>query len=78
MEGGVSPAVNIYGGMFYILSWMHGVHVAGGVILLAVLAIRTLMGRVTPERRTIVGVTGIYWHFVTAVWVGLFVVLFLV
>lgn len=78
MAAGISPAINIYGGMFYILSWVHGAHVAGGIILLAVLAVLALMNRITSTRRTIVAATAIYWHFVTIVWITLFMVLFVV
>lgn len=78
IESGASPDVNVYGGMFYALSWVHGAHVLGGIVLLAVLAIRAFGNKFSPARRNFVVVASIYWHFVTLVWLGLFVILFLV
>ena len=78
IDAGVSPDINVYGGMFYALSWVHGAHVLGGIVLLAILAIRAFGNRFSPTRRNFVVVASIYWHFVTLVWLGLFVILFLV
>jgi cytochrome c oxidase subunit 3 len=77
LSAGVLPGVSNARGMFYMLSWAHGLHVAGGIVLLAVLAIQALRGLVTPERRSLMAVSSIYWHFVTVVWIGLFAILFL-
>lgn len=77
LMAGVSPDDNVYGGMFYMLSWVHGLHVLGGIILLAILALRASRGSFSPVKRNFVVVASIYWHFVTLVWLGLFVILFL-
>ncbi|MEP7219156.1 MAG: cytochrome c oxidase subunit 3, partial [Bacteroidota bacterium] len=58
------------------LTWAHGLHVLGGVVILAVLAIKAWRNAITLNSRNFVAVASIYWHFVTLVWVGLFLFLF--
>jgi heme/copper-type cytochrome/quinol oxidase subunit 3 len=76
MRGGMLPSSSIYGGIFYLLTWAHGLHVLGGVVILAVLAIKAWRNAITLNSRNFVAVASIYWHFVTLVWVGLFLFLF--
>jgi cytochrome c oxidase subunit 3 len=68
----------IYGSIFYGLTVFHALHVLAGLIALAVLALRTRRGLVTAGRRNAVRMTAMFWHFVDAVWVLLFVVVYLV
>jgi cytochrome c oxidase subunit III len=59
--------------IFYLLTGFHGLHVLGGLILMAVVAWVTL----SPPYRVPLGqslrVTSYYWHFVDAVWLVLFI-----
>ena len=77
MAAGVLPAGNIGGGMFYILSWAHGLHVLGGLALLCYLALRVRRELYAARLRNLFDVAGIYWHFVTIVWGTLFLLLFI-
>lgn len=77
IAAGIDPAKNVRGGMFYMLSWAHGAHVLGGVVLLAVLSFRVLRNRITEKQKGFLSVTAIYWHFVTLMWVAIFAMLFL-
>jgi cytochrome c oxidase subunit 3 len=65
-------------GMFYLLSGLHGVHVFGGILMLALLTIRASRNYFNIKRKNYVAVTGIYWHFVTALWLLLFLILFVI
>jgi heme/copper-type cytochrome/quinol oxidase subunit 3 len=76
VAGGLVPESNVHSGIFYALSGIHGVHVVGGLLLLAILAIRALRGAFGPGKRNFVVVAAIYWHFVTLVWAALFLMLF--
>ncbi len=76
MNSGTIPSNNVYGGMFYALSWVHGLHVLGGLVLLGYLVRRAWRPAVTQSSGNFVAVVGIYWHFVTIVWGALFLMLF--
>ena len=68
----------IYGSIFYGLTVFHALHVLAGLIALVALALRARRGLVTSGRRNAVRMTAMFWHFVDAVWVLLFVVVYLV
>jgi len=66
----------VFASAFYGLTGLHGLHVALGVLLLAITLGRALRGQHTPERDTAVRTVSLYWHFVDAVWLFLVVVLY--
>lgn len=74
---GFTPQSGIYGATFYILTGFHGAHVLGGVVFLLVLLARSLLGQFSPSHHTAVEAGSLYWHFVDAVWLGLFTILYL-
>jgi cytochrome c oxidase subunit III len=67
-----------FGSSFFMITGFHGLHVSGGVIYLAVVAMRVLNGfydrKGTYET---VEVAGLYWHFVDLVWVFIFAFFYL-
>lgn len=67
--------------LFYVLTGLHGVHVLGGIAGLSYLLLRKRLRPVQEEavlkRRTVAGVVGVYWHFMGALWVCLFLLLLL-
>jgi cytochrome c oxidase subunit 3 len=74
---GVTLSSNSYGSAFYLTTGFHGLHVAGGLI-----AFLLVVGRAFAARRfghkeaTAAIVTSYYWHFVDVVWIGLFLVIY--
>jgi cytochrome c oxidase subunit 3 len=68
---------NAYGSIFYLMTGFHGLHVLGGLVFL--LAIGGVIGGRSraPAART-VEVAAAYWHFVDAVWVAMFTVVYLI
>lgn len=56
----------------YLLTAAHGVHLAGGVIVLLYAAVVSLLHKPIEARRIVVDVTAWYWHFMFALWVGIF------
>ncbi len=58
-----------HGAFFYIFTGLHGAHLIGGLVALFVL----VLGR--KKRREVVDVAAYYWHFLTVLWLILFVVL---
>jgi len=65
---GLTLQTGTYGALFYALVTCHGLHVLGGLGILAV-ALRKAAWAEYAE---------LYWHFVTGVWLVLFAVLYLV
>lgn len=66
-----------YGSVFYFATGFHGLHVTGGLI-----AFLLVIGRVyavktfTHKEATSSIVVSYYWHFVDVVWIGLFLVIY--
>ncbi len=73
---GLRPQNGPYASVFYAFTAFHAVHVAGGIVALAWLLIRALQGAFTPARHLHLRLWTLYWHFVGAVWLLLFVTLF--
>jgi cytochrome c oxidase subunit 3 len=76
---GVTIASHAYGSVFYLTTGFHGLHVTGGLI-----AFLLIIGRSFAARRfghheaTSAIVTSYYWHFVDVVWIGLFIVIYVI
>ena len=68
---------NAYASLFYSITGLHGTHVVGGLIMIAILLIKASLGKFSAERHVTVQVIGMYWHFVDAVWVFVFSTLYL-
>jgi cytochrome c oxidase subunit 3 len=71
-------AQGAYGATFYILTGLHGVHVAVGVTMVAVMLVRALARRITPRSHLGFDMVTWYWHFVGIVWLLLFVVVYVI
>jgi cytochrome c oxidase subunit 3 len=63
----------IYGSTFFMLTGFHGMHVTIGAIMLLIIWLRVVKGHFTPDNHFAFEATAWYWHFVDAVWVGLYV-----
>jgi len=60
---------NPHSSFFYIFTGLHGAHVVGGLVALGI-----VLSRRAP-RREIVNMVAYYWHFLFALWVGLYATL---
>ncbi|MEM9365383.1 MAG: cytochrome c oxidase subunit 3 [Planctomycetota bacterium] len=60
-------------GMIAVLALLHALHVAGGVVSLAIVSVRSLLGRYDHERHWPVDFAAQYWHFLDLVWIGMLV-----
>jgi cytochrome c oxidase subunit III len=73
-----SVSDHAYGSIFYLMTGFHGLHVAGGLVLmLAVLGVGLGRSSRAPFGESLT-VTEYYWHFVDVVWVGMFATIYLV
>ncbi len=77
-ERGLSISTNLFGTTYYSLVGLHAFHVTVGLIMLSLVAVFALAGRVGAEQSWRVEVLSMYWHFVDAVWVVVFTVVYIV
>lgn len=75
---GLTISTNLFGTTFYSLVGLHATHVVVGLLGLSLIMIFTLMGRVQQQHAQRIQVFALYWHFVDAVWVVVFTVVYLV
>lgn len=77
----VTVSRNLFGTTFFTLTGFHGFHVMVGVIALAVLLGLAVAGQFIGEgkerRAEAVEAISMYWHFIDAVWVVIFAVVYL-
>jgi cytochrome c oxidase subunit III len=76
-EHGLTISTNLFGTTYYSLVGLHAVHVTAGLIMLLVVLALGLAGRVVQEQTPRIGVLSMYWHFVDAVWVVVFTVVYI-
>ena len=74
-ETGALPQNNLFLFGVYVLSFLHVVHVLGGLVPLVWVAIRSRRGAYTADHHEGVTATGMYWHFLGIVWIGILAVL---
>src|SRR6201988_245566 len=75
-EHGLTIATNLFGTTYYSLVGLHASHVTAGLIMLSIVLFFGLAGRVGPQQSARVDVLSLYWHFVDAVWVVVFTVVY--
>jgi cytochrome c oxidase subunit 3/cytochrome o ubiquinol oxidase subunit 3 len=75
---GLTISRNLFGTTYYSLVGLHATHVIIGLFFLSVVMVFHARGRVTHENASRVDVLSIYWHFVDAVWVVVFSVVYLI
>jgi cytochrome c oxidase subunit 3 len=74
---GISLSSNSYGSAFYITTGFHALHVTGGLI-----AFLLVIGKAFAAKKfghyeaTSAIVVSYYWHFVDVVWIGLFLIIY--
>ena len=75
-EHGLTISTNLFGTTYYSLVGLHAFHVTVGLIMLSIVFLFGLAGRVGSEQSARVEVLSMYWHFVDAVWVVVFTVVY--
>src|SRR5258705_3554196 len=75
-EHGLTVSTNLFGTTYYSLVGLHAFYVTAGLIMLSIVLLFALAGRVGPEQFRRVDVLSLYWHFVDAVWVVVFTVVY--
>jgi cytochrome c oxidase subunit III len=75
-EHGLTISTNLFGTTYYSLVGLHAFHVTAGLIMLLTVAVLGLCGRVGVKQSGRIEVLSMYWHFVDAVWVVVFTVVY--
>jgi cytochrome c oxidase subunit 3/cytochrome o ubiquinol oxidase subunit 3 len=75
-EAGLTIRTNLFGTTYYSLVGLHASHVIVGLAMLGTVLAFTLAGRVRATHAGRVEVLSLYWHFVDAVWVVVFLVVY--
>ncbi len=76
-EHGLTISTNLFGTTYYSLVGLHAFHVTAGLLMLLIVLFFAIAGRVGPEQTARVEVLSMYWHFVDAVWVVVFTVVYI-
>ncbi len=75
---GITITSSLFGSFYFTLTGLHGVHMLGGLIFNAYIAIKAMRGTYNAEHHERVEYAALYWHFVDLVWVILFPLFYLV
>jgi cytochrome c oxidase subunit 3/cytochrome o ubiquinol oxidase subunit 3 len=73
---GLTIRTNLFGTTFYSLVGLHASHVIVGLLMLSIALVFSLRGQVTGKHADRLEVLSYYWHFVDAVWVVVFLVVY--
>ena len=74
---GVTLSSNAYGSAFYLTTGFHALHVTGGLVAFLLTIGRAFgVSKFGHKEATTAIVVSYYWHFVDVVWIGLFLVIY--
>ena len=74
---GITLDSNSYGSAFYITTGFHALHVTGGLIAFLLVIGRTFAVKKYGHKEAVSAiVVSYYWHFVDVVWIGLFLIIY--
>jgi cytochrome c oxidase subunit 3/cytochrome o ubiquinol oxidase subunit 3 len=77
-DEGLTIQTNLFGTTYYSLVGLHGFHVTFGLLALTTVLLFALRGDVGRQHAERIEVLSMYWHFVDAVWVVVFIVVYIV
>lgn len=77
-DEGLTISTNLFGTTYYSLVGLHAFHVTVGLIALGSVAVFGALGWIRREHSSRLEVLSMYWHFVDAVWVVVFLVVYVI
>ena len=78
VAAGVTPQSSVFGSVVYIITGFHMAHVTAGILAFIVVLLRVAKSKFTPAQATAAMAVSYYWHFVDAIWIGVFITIYLV
>ena len=77
-QRGLTIRTNLFGTTYYSLVGLHAIHVTIGLILIMLVLIFTALGYVDQRHAERTEMLSWYWHFVDAVWVVVFLTVYVI
>src|SRR5699024_9017738 len=78
-DHGMTMANSSFGSVFFMATGFHGLHVLGGLVaFLFVLGRSYAVKRFTQAEETAMHAVSYYWHFVDAVWIAMFIIIYFI
>ena len=74
----LSEGLNVFFGLYYVITGLHGLHVMIGLLLLGISLVLVLKGSVHSTRFQLLENSGLYWHLVDLIWIFVFPLFYLV
>jgi cytochrome c oxidase subunit 3 len=78
VDEGLTIGSNLFGTTYYSLVGLHGFHVTVGLLALTLVAVFYFSARLRREHAERLEILSMYWHFVDAVWVVVFTVVYVI
>ncbi len=69
---------HVFFSIYFMMTGLHGIHVIGGMSVIAWLIYKTSKNSYSSEYYTPIEMTGLYWHLVDLIWIFLFPLLYLI
>lgn len=69
---------NIFFGLYYVITGLHGIHIIIGMILLFIALVLVLKNLIHSRRFALLENAGLYWHLVDLIWIFIFPLFYLV
>lgn len=69
---------NIFFGLYFMMTGLHGVHVIAGICAITWVLVRSMRRQFSSSYHTPVELTGLYWHLVDLIWIYLFPLFYLI
>ena len=66
-----------YSSLYFVITGLHLVHVAVGLLILAALTCWSYLGYFNSRRFAHIHIGALYWHFVDAVWIVVFITFYI-
>ena len=75
---GLTIGTNLFGTTYYSLVGLHALHVTIGLMLILLVMVLTMLGYVNRNHLERIDCFSWYWHFVDAVWVVVFITVYVI
>lgn len=69
---------NVAGSILYVITFMHFLHLVAGLMAVSVSLVKVMKKRYSADNYLGLSLTAIFWHFLDALWVILFLFLYLI
>jgi cytochrome c oxidase subunit 3/cytochrome o ubiquinol oxidase subunit 3 len=77
-DEGLTVSTNLFGTTYYSLVGLHAFHVTVGLLALLTVALFYFAARLKREHAERLEILSMYWHFVDAVWIVVFTVVYVI